>query len=157
MIPRTKINPEIKEYISYDSRSGKLHWVKPIAAVPPGRECGYLNNVYRKLKFKGVLYHSHRVAWYLYYGEDPIDDIDHINGITDDNRIVNLRAATSRQNNQNRKIHRSGRLVGTTYRKSINRWQARIYVNGKRKHLGYYITEKEAHGAYIKELEVIDQ
>lgn len=152
MIERNKINPDMRKYISYNSKTGKLYWIKTIAAIPAGRECGYLNNIYRRIKFRGVLYYAHRIAWYLYYGEEPDNDIDHINGITDDNRIDNLRAATSRENNQNRKIHRDGRLVGTTFRKKVNKWQARILIDDKRKSLGYYNTEKEAHNAYLIEL-----
>lgn len=36
-------------------------------------------------------------------GDWPKDQLDHINGVRDDNRIENLREVTSQQNNFNRK------------------------------------------------------
>lgn len=45
---------------------------------------------------------AHRVAWKWMTGEDP-DQIDHINGVRNDNRFVNLRAADNMINSRNRK------------------------------------------------------
>lgn len=37
--------------------------------------------------------------------------------------------------------------VGTCFNKSVNKWQARININGKRKFLGYFLTREEAIAA----------
>ncbi|PKX76811.1 hypothetical protein [Lactiplantibacillus plantarum] len=37
--------------------------------------------------------------------------------------------------------------VGTYFRKSCNKWQAQITINGKRKSLGYFLTQEEAIAA----------
>lgn len=37
--------------------------------------------------------------------------------------------------------------VGTLFNKSRNKWQAYIYINGKRKFLGYFLTREEAIAA----------
>lgn len=79
--------------------------------------------------------------------------VDHINGDQLDNRKINLRFVTARQNSQNRKCHREGSLVGTVYCKDKNRWRASITVNRKAICLGYFNTEKEANRRYLDELE----
>jgi hypothetical protein len=40
-------------------------------------------------------------------------------------------------------------LAGTAWNARAERWQARIYVDGSRKHLGYFDTEQAAHVAYV--------
>ncbi len=117
-------------------------------------------NSYDKDKYLIVRYNkrqlmAHRVAWYLYYKEWPKGQIDHINGVRDDNRLSNLRVVTQRQNQQNRATHRKGRLSGTTYLKKIKKWVAQIQIDGKQKHIGCFCTELEAHEAYIKIVETI--
>ena len=37
---------------------------------------------------------------------------------------------------------------GVTFQKATNKWHARITINGKSKHIGYFRTELEAHNAY---------
>ena len=39
-------------------------------------------------------------------------------------------------------------LPGTSYNVRAGKWQARIAVEGVRKHLGYFATQEEAHEAY---------
>jgi len=72
------------------------------------------------------------------HGYWPKHQIDHINADRLDNRLENLREATSFQNSQNRSItalNKSGRK-GVFWNKAENRWQARITVNGTRIFLG---------------------
>lgn len=76
--------------------------------------------------------------------------VDHINGNSLDNRKLNLRIVTNRENGQNQKIHRSGKLVGCSYHKTRKKWEAKIRVDETRKSLGYFKTEHEAHQAYMK-------
>ena len=102
------------------------------------------------VKFKGRGILAHRLVWAMHRGEFPSFPIDHINGDVTDNRIENLRATTPRLNQQNRKSHREGRLVGTQFKGG--RWLARISIDRKKKHLGSFATEAEAHNAYMSAL-----
>lgn len=139
----------LKEYLSCDSDTGVLTWKKKpatnakIGGIAGSKSCGYI-----KIRFRNKLYCAHRIAWLFAYGEWPKQIIDHINGIKDDNRICNLRDVSNRENQRNRKAHRSGRLVGATFDKSDKRWKSRVKKNKKPIHLGGFDTEIEAHEAY---------
>lgn len=80
--------------------------------------------------------------------------VDHRDGKGLDNRRANLRLATRSQNNCNRRKKKTKALsqyVGVTFdkrNKRKKRWFARIYINGKCKHLGCYKSELEAAKAY---------
>jgi len=77
--------------------------------------------------------------------------VDHINGNGLDNRRLNLRPATRAQNSQNRGKHQTihhSRFKGVTLHRG--KWVAYIYLNGKRKHLGYFSSQEEAAKAYDK-------
>ena len=53
-----------------------------------------------RVKVGGTHYRVHRIAWKMFYGEDPPEglDIDHINRDKTDNRISNLRVVTRKDN-----------------------------------------------------------
>jgi hypothetical protein len=50
-----------------------------------------------------------RVVWALVHGEWPTGEIDHINGVRDDNRIENLRDVSRVENHRNRKTPKSNK------------------------------------------------
>ena len=105
---------------------------------------------YCQVGFNGTKVLYHVIIWILSTGKDIPHgmEIDHINGNKIDNRIENLRLVTRRQNQQNRKTHRAGRLVGAIYRKGYNDWRSQIVIDKNKIHLGCYKTEQEAHEAY---------
>lgn len=80
---------------------------------------------------------------------DDTNDVDHINGIRNDNRVENLRQVTHQQNGFNKP-----NVKGYYYSKSHKKWQAQIYLNGKRIFLGLYDTEEEARTAYLRAKEI---
>jgi hypothetical protein len=126
------------ERINYRYLNGKWTVVK---------NWGNHSEGYCKVEFNGTKIGYHVIIWILSTGKDIPQglEIDHINGNKIDNRMENMRLVTTRQNGQNRKEHRDGQLVG--FYKRDKKYQAHIYI-GKKIHLGYYETEKEAHEAY---------
>ena len=110
------------------------------------------NVVYRRVMFKGKNYYIHNLIWLIETGKYPTGHIDHIDGNGLNNHISNLREVTLRQNHQNRKRHREGKLVGVHKRKDTGKFTAKIYKNGKEYWLGCYSTEEKAHQVYVKEL-----
>jgi hypothetical protein len=102
-----------------------------------------------------------RFIWELVNGPIPIGlRIDHINGNTLDNRICNLRAVTNGQNIANSGRRRKGatysKFVGVTWHKQKQKWVAKIQVNHRNKHLGYFDSEEAASNAYQKALAEIE-
>lgn len=57
---------------------------------------------YISMSLEGKPYYQHRFIWEAFNGEIPDGfEIDHINTIRDDNRLVNLRVLTKKQNRNN--------------------------------------------------------
>jgi hypothetical protein len=108
------------------------------------KEAGYIRC---KVTYENKAYRiqGHRLAWYLHYGILPNNSIDHIDGVRSNNKIENLRDVTNQQNSWNRTTAK-----GYYFKKTLNKFQAQIHINGKVKHLGYFHTQQEARNAYIK-------
>lgn len=105
---------------------------------------------HRQVCIDGKKYLAHRLVWFYHNGEWPDGDIDHINGIRDDNRIENLRKCSRQQNMFNRKstTNSTSRYKGVSWKSKNNKWVAQACVSGKVKHLGLFNTELEAKSAY---------
>jgi hypothetical protein len=146
---------QLKEFINYDKNTGLFTWrVSPSNSIKQNQVAGTKNsNGHIQIKILGQRYFAHRLAWFFVNGHWPSMIIDHINGIRDDNRIVNLRQVTASQNGHNQtKPHsrtKSGYL-GVSWIKSRNKWQAGIGINGKYKFLGYFDDAKSAHEEYLR-------
>lgn len=97
-------------------------------------------------------YKVHRIVWMLHKGEDFEANIDHINGDGFDNRIENLREATSADNRQNIAVPKNNKsgFIGVAWQESTKRWSASIMANGVRTFLGYYQTPEEGFEVYAK-------
>lgn len=61
---------------------------------------------------KAYMRKTHRLIYTYHYGEIPQGlQIDHINRIKDDNRIENLRAVTTRENQLNTEAYEKGKCI----------------------------------------------
>ena len=141
----------LKTQLNYDSQTGKFCWCISRGKARAGANAGtVMPNGYVRLGINNKLYLAHRLAWLYVYGEFPESEIDHINGDRADNRISNLRLATSAENSQNMKRYASNTsgFPGVYFNKNHNKYYARINYSGMRKHLGFYDTAELAFGAY---------
>ncbi len=110
---------------------------------------------YIEVKVCGKIIGAHRIAWMLYYKENPPEFIDHINRDRSDNRICNLRSATRSQNGANRVALNNNKLgiKGCYFVKSKNpnmegAWRAQCRVGKKLYDLGRHKTVELAQSAY---------
>jgi len=148
----------VKDNLRYDPETGYLWWTKQNYGnrnldKPAGclYKDGYITITHRRSGVKKD-YRAHRLAWFIYYGKWPKNQIDHINNIRDDNRIVNLREATCAENGSNKKIRIGGtsKYKGVSWHKVNVCWESRLTVNRKTIHLGNYDNEQQAALAYNK-------
>lgn len=138
----------LKEMLDYEPTTGLFRWkIKPNRRIRIGSVAGSKTSWgYLEVEIHGERYRLHRLAWAFVNGKLPTTDIDHINGVRDDNRISNLRLATRSQNNHNKPIQKNNRCgyKGVCKPKHTNKYAAHI----KGKYIGYYETQEEAHAAY---------
>jgi len=128
-----------------------------------GRVAGHqaARNGYIKIQLDGKLYSAHRVVWLYHYGFWPNSILDHINGVTWDNRLVNLREVSDAGSAQN--VHAASKNSKTGFlgvravfskakvrAKVETRFSAQIGLNRKCIYLGVFKTPEEAHEAYVK-------
>lgn len=131
----------LKEVFRYSEESGFLSWRFRRGGVKAGRIAGCPNAAgYIQVTVDGKNYRAHRLIWLYVYGEFPEDQIDHINGIKDDNRIENLRAVTAQENHLNlrRRINNSSGFTGVYWNRKNIRWGAVIGIKGMPVHLGSF-------------------
>lgn len=73
----------------------------------------------------------HRIAWFYMTGIWPSKEIDHINGITSDNRWENLRECDHSQNNHNQGMRRTNTsgVKGVYWSRKQNKWRGQVCLN----------------------------
>ena len=86
---------------------------------------------------------NQRMFFFTDMGE-PDGEVDHINRVSLDNRMQNLRACTSRQNSANRGLRSNNTSGCTGVYRSNNKWHARIRVGDKRLNLGAFANKEDA-------------
>jgi len=153
-----------RELLTYSPDTGKLFWKeRPVKYFKnpnyakswntrwAGKEAltainrkksGQISRLDGKLLNKD--YYTHRIAWLIYYGEWPKNQIDHINQDPTDNRIENLRDVTQAENQKNRTLYNNNTTGYLGVSKHHGKYRARIRINNIDKHLGYYDTAEEA-------------
>ncbi len=140
----------LRELLHYNPETGVFTWVVKRRGVRVGAMAGTVSstNGYRIIRLDYRAYQAHRLAWLWMVGGWPKGQIDHLNCNKVDNRWCNLREATPTQNTRNRPVRRDNRIGFKGVARANHRWQARIWVNGKRFHIGCFDSPEDAHNAY---------
>lgn len=148
----------VRELFDYDPETGALTHAhsKKNNAVKAGADAGAVDSDgYWRTSIDGVSFRVHRLVWLHFHGSEPSGQIDHINGVRTDNRICNLRDVLPAVNSQNIRHapagKRSGLLLGVAATKrSARPYRSQIRINGRLTFLGEFITQEEAHCAYME-------
>ena len=132
---------EVRDLLDYEPSTGEFRWRRRAAArVRAGDIAGCERDGYWQLCVKNGRVLGHLVAWAIHYGEWPAGEVDHINGIGTDNRIVNLRLASRHQNMRNtrRRSNNTSGIKGVSWRSDSQRWRATLRTAGGRLYLGSF-------------------
>ncbi|RLA05326.1 MAG: HNH endonuclease [Gammaproteobacteria bacterium] len=132
---------QVRELFDYDGKD--LIWRISRGRVNAGDIANSkINTGYLRVGVNNLNYQVHRLIWLHEYGVWPSNEIDHINGVKDDNRLENLREVTHRENQENQKLNSNNTsgVVGVSFRKDKNKWVARLFGCDISKFLGYFDT-----------------
>lgn len=129
----------------FEYKQGQLYWKEKKGRRIAGSLAGTKAARYWQTCIDYVLYRNHRLIW-AYHNGPCESDIDHINGDTFDNRIENLRKCSPTQNQYNKRKGASNTsgVKGVGWCTQKQKWRARIRVDGKEIHMGFFNEIKEA-------------
>jgi hypothetical protein len=148
MTNQTFTQNELKTLLDYNQDTGLFTWkLYRGGTAKVGDTAGKVEaNGYHRIKVNGKLYLAHRLAWFYEYGIWPDKDLDHINRIKTDNRLVNLRVATRSENIQNTGLRKnnSSSVIGVSWNNQKSMWRAYITKDYKQIHLGLFKSKDEA-------------
>jgi len=135
---------ELKKILHYNPNTGVF------IRVRNGNIAGGINQRgYSVIMVGGTQYPAHRLAWLYVYGSFKNKDIDHINGVRLDNRIINLRKVYHFEicKNRRKNIKNTSGITGVGFIKNRDRWSAIINICGKRIKLGSFVNKFDAISA----------
>ncbi len=133
----------LREVLHYDPATGVFTWLvtnsnRAVAGSIAGTvETGKWH--YVQISIDGQRNRAHRLAFLYMRGSWPLHQMDHEDRNPSNNRWLNLRPATNKQNAENTtpRNNSSGHR-GVRWHKPRCKWAARITHNGVERHLGLF-------------------
>ena len=128
---------ELYKIFDVDFNTGTLYWKKredksnEFNKKYAGKVAGCLDkhSGYVRVRVDGTSFRAHRIIYAMYHVACSTDkQIDHINGVRDDNRIENLRLVDNVQNNRNTVLSKKNKtgVSGMWYNKKRNKYEVTV-------------------------------
>jgi len=137
-VPLTRGFVALVDAADFESVMAAGHWY-----ANPGRYTFYARRQLTRPNGtqRGLSLHRFLTGWPM---------VDHINGDGLDNRRSNLRPASIATNNRNARLRRDNTsgFKGVAWDRKGSSWRAYIRLDGRRHHLGFFATAKDAAFAY---------
>lgn len=143
---------ELLATFDYDPETGILRWKTARKKVRVGDIAGALQKTgYLAIGNAARRAYAHRIIWKMMTGEEP-PEIDHRDWDKSNNRWVNLRAANRTGNTRNQRKLKAGtsKYRGVSWNRRRDAWRAKITVDRRDIHLGFFEDEDAAAQAYRK-------
>jgi len=141
----------LRKYLRYDPETGLFYCVGNRGRARDGMVAGHAHSEgYVEFRCAGYRMFAHIAAWAMMTGRWPTHQVDHRNGIRNDNRWSNLRAASQQANSANMKRRKSNKTGFKGVSPYKGKYCAYIHVGGKTKYLGIHSTPGLAHDAYCR-------
>lgn len=134
------------EVVHYDPETGTFTNACSRKKVRVGQSAGCVTGGRLVITIDYRKYDAGPLAWFYMKGEWPDDQVDHEDRNPLNNRWLNLRPATNKQNQENRSIdarNKSG-VKGVHWHLLRSKWCAQIRHNGSTLHLGLYVDLADA-------------
>lgn len=145
----------LRELLHYDPATGLFTW-----RVTRGRtaKAGGLAGVkttegYIQVTIDGQGHQAHRLVFLHTTGEWPVGEVDHIDGVRDNNAQGNLRDVSKRTNSENRvcaSVTNKVGLLGVEKHRNCERYRATIRSKGRLYRAGWFDTPEIAHAVYVQ-------
>lgn len=136
------------------SNLGRIRSIKyPKKQILNQRTNGKYLQVSLTINNKPKLFLVHRLVWISFNGKTNLD-VDHIEeGCHTDNRLENLQILSRRDNVSKYRLQdkKTSLYTGVCWSTDRGKWMASIRIDNKKKYLGFFTDEIEAHNAYQKE------
>lgn len=137
----------LKQLLHYDPNTGVFTRIYTNRADRLGKQPGSRNTKgHVQIRLDGALYVAHRLAWLYVNGEFPTNQIDHIDGDKANNKFLNLREATNKQNQENvpLQVNNTSGYRGVSFDKRLKKFRAYVCHNRQQITLGFFVTAELA-------------
>ena len=155
--PKELTHEYLKRCIDYNPETGEFKWKINARSAVYGNDAFSINTegdnrIRLKTTILGKAYATNRliVFWMTGYMTSPKRVVMTIDNNAINLKWINIRVGSNGEAQMKRRNAGALAYKGVTFYKKCHKYCSQIQINGKKKHIGYFKTEAEAHAAYMK-------